>query len=69
MPHKNDFSVQCAGAAYLFSQAGASWGQVDYLKSAKSIVNGRYGQNVSLSGNGGTLLIGAPGENAAYVYE
>jgi hypothetical protein len=67
MPHKNDSTLYSSGAAYLFFQEGTTWIQADYLKSDKPVVNGLYGMSVSLSANGGTLLV--TGENQDYLYE
>lgn len=59
-----------AGAAYVFSEAGASWKQVAVLKGSNTVAGDYFGWSVAVSGT--TALIGAYGHQAsagrAYVF-
>ncbi|MEK7702958.1 MAG: integrin [Nitrospirota bacterium] len=70
-----DSSVDDAGAVYLFTRTGTSsevWSQEAYIKasntesdpSAATSTLDQFGSAVSLSGDGTTLGIGAPGEDS-----
>jgi len=53
-----------SGAVYVFARSGEDWRQEAYLKASNS--RGRlFGQAVSLSADGNSLVVGAPGENSA----
>lgn len=63
-----------AGAAYLFTRSGTAWTQVEKLVSENPTDVGGFGSAVSVTG--GTVVIGAPTEDApewesgvAYVFE
>jgi len=64
-----------AGAAYIFTRTGINWVQTAYIKASNSGVDDNFG-TLSLSGDGNTLVVGAPGEDetasnsgAVYVFE
>ena len=62
---ESDNSADGAGAVYLFSRNGSSWSQQAYIKASNTDVRDYFGQSVALSADGGTLAVGAYGENSA----
>jgi hypothetical protein len=50
------------GAVYVFNRGDRIWGQQAYLKPSSTYLNTMFGKSVSLSGDGNTLAIGAPGD-------
>lgn len=50
------------GAVYVFTRAEKIWSQQAYLKPAATFLNTAFGGSVDLSGDGNTLVIGAPGD-------
>jgi trimeric autotransporter adhesin len=59
-----DNSLVHAGAVYVFTRTGSSWGQQAYVKASNSGENDYFGRAVSLSGDGNTLAVGAWGEDS-----
>ena len=59
-----DDLADSAGAVYVFSRSGGSWFQQAYVKASNTEANDRFGESVSLSGDGNTLAVGAYGENS-----
>ncbi len=58
-----------SGAAYVFkrNQGGAdAWGQVTKLSASDAADNMQFGYSVSISGD--TVIVGAPGSTAAYIF-
>ena len=53
-----------AGATYLFARNSGVWVQMNRLVSTIRDDGDRFGESVSLSPDGGTLAIGAPGEDS-----
>ena len=58
-------SASDAGAAYLFTRAGATWAQRSYVKSSNAEFADRFGDGGALSADGATLAVGAPLEDSA----
>lgn len=59
-----------AGAVYVFAREGDTWAQQAYLKGSGA--SGNFGNDVSISANGSTIVVGqpfAPVAGAAYVFE
>ena len=59
-----------AGAVYTFKRSGTSWSQEDRLQVVSSSKD-RFGASVSISGDGNTAVVGAPGvyiTGAAYIF-
>lgn len=54
-----------SGAAYVFVRSAGSWSQQAYMKASNTQADDRFGASVALSGDGSTLLVGAPWEDAA----
>ncbi|MDQ3295877.1 MAG: FG-GAP repeat protein, partial [Myxococcota bacterium] len=67
-----DNSMTDAGATWVFRIDANVWTQQVYLKAASPQPRARFGTSVAMSGNGATVVIGAPGEDsgagAAYLY-
>jgi hypothetical protein len=78
--------VNCAadsGAVYVYTRSGTAWSQQHYIKASNTGALDRFGWSVALSGDGGTLAVGAhledgvggdeggntaPNAGAVYVY-
>jgi hypothetical protein len=60
----NDNAVS-SGAVYVFTRAGTTWTQQAYVKAANAQAGDLFGQNLALSFDGGTLAVGATGEDSA----
>jgi hypothetical protein len=75
---QEDDTAQDAGAAYLFTRHAGSWRQHAYIKAANAEAWDEFGVSVALSGDGRTMVVGAPMEaghenatpqaGAAYVF-
>jgi hypothetical protein len=57
----NDCVRQPCGVVFVYARAGDSWNLVDKLRASNPSVQ-KFGSAISLSPDGGTALIGAPGE-------
>jgi trimeric autotransporter adhesin len=53
-----------SGAVYVFARNGAAWSQQAYFKAFNKDPTDWFGYSVAMSGNGNTLLVGAPGEDS-----
>ena len=53
-----------AGAVYVFARVGTTWSQQAYLKASNAGSGDGFGMSVSLSGDGSTLVVGAPFEDS-----
>jgi hypothetical protein len=60
-----DESASGAGAVYVFTRSGTAWSQQAYIKGSNTEADDRFGYSVALSGDGGTLAVGAIGEDSA----
>jgi hypothetical protein len=60
--NQNDNSAPRAGAVYVFARTSSSWTQDGYIKPMIPTGGAKFGTSVALSGNGSTLVVGAPGE-------
>lgn len=63
--------VANSGAVYVFTRSAEIWSQRDYVKASNALVfdhsiyaNNLFGSTVALSGDGGTLAVGASGEGS-----
>lgn len=62
----SDTSAPRAGAAYVFERNRQNvWVQTAYLKPKFPDAHDYFGQSISISGNGSTIVIGAPGNDSA----
>jgi hypothetical protein len=59
-----DDSASLAGAVYIFARTGATWSQQAYIKASNADGGDAFGSAVSLSNDGSTLAVGAPGESS-----
>jgi len=64
-----------SGAVYVFTRSGGNWTQQAYIKASNTANADNFGRSLALSGNGDTLIVGAPntddgGSNtgSAYVF-
>jgi len=53
-----------SGAVYVFARSGSSWSQQAYVKASNTGVGDRFGSDLSLSADGGTLVVGAVFEDS-----
>ncbi len=60
---QDDDSAVDAGAVYLFTRTGTTWAQEAYIKSTYNEAFDEFGNSVALSADGGTLVVGARGED------
>ncbi|HWV13828.1 MAG TPA: hypothetical protein VN030_00240 [Cellvibrio sp.] len=51
------------GAIYIFKRAAGTWAQQTYIKPHNASLNGFFGSNISLSGDGKTLAVGSKSDN------
>jgi hypothetical protein len=63
------------GAAYIFTRSGTSWPEQAKIQASDKEYNDWFGYSVSLSADGNTAIVGAPGEDtgagnagAAYIF-
>jgi hypothetical protein len=63
--NENDNSAEDAGAVYVFSRIGNAWMQQAYVKASNTDPRDYFGNSVSLSADGDTLVVGAPYEESA----
>ena len=61
---ESDNSLADSGAVYLFNRDGSTWSQLDYLKADNAGAQDQFGYAVALSGDGRTLVVGAPTEDS-----
>jgi hypothetical protein len=62
---QSDETARGAGAAYLLMRdAGGGWRQQAYIKASNTEQGDGFGASVSLSGNGLTIVVGAPPEDS-----
>ena len=55
-----------AGAAYVYSRLPGSWQLEAFVKAPNASVDDLFGSDLALSGDGGTLAVGAPREDSSY---
>ena len=61
---QQDNSKGASGAVYLFSRSSTVWSQSAYLKASNPDIQDRFGYALAFSGDGGTLAVGADGEQS-----
>jgi hypothetical protein len=61
---QNNTSAIWAGAVYVFTRTSGSWVQDVYLKASNTDAFNQFGSSISLSSDGTTLAVGAPGEDS-----
>ena len=60
----NDNAGNDTGAVYVFEYIDSNWQQTAYLKAHNAASEDKFGRSLALSGDGSTLVIGAPGEDS-----
>tara|TARA_R100000951_G_C2520762_1_gene143338 strand:- start:43 stop:549 length:507 start_codon:yes stop_codon:yes gene_type:complete len=78
-PDRNENSVTDPGAVYVFERDGSTWTQRSKLLTSSPDASDKFGEEVSISGDGSFVVGTAPGDDgsgntinqsgAAYVYE
>src|SRR5499427_1993298 len=63
--NQTDTSLYSAGAVYVFARTNNAWSQQAYIKASNPGQSDHFGFVVSLSQNGNTLAVSAPGEKSA----
>ncbi len=63
--NQNDTSLYNAGAVYVFVRRNNAWTQQAYIKASNPGQSDKFGFVVSLSQDGNTLAVSAPGEHSA----
>jgi hypothetical protein len=63
-PQANDLADR-AGAAYVFTRAGAGWSQLEYVKASNTEAVDLFGRSLALSADGAMLVVGAEGEDSS----
>ena len=63
--NQTDTSLYSAGAVYVFVRTNNAWSQQAYIKASNPGQSDHFGFVVSLSQNGNTLAVSAPGEKSA----
>ena len=66
--NQGDNSIDNAGAVYVYTRQEADWSQQAYIKASNTggVLDGdQFGHDVSLSGDGNTLAVGAISEDSA----
>src|SRR3989454_9894418 len=63
--NQNDNSIYSAGAVYVFVRRNNAWSQQAYIKASNAGQSDKFGFVVSLSQDGNTLAVSAPGEGSA----
>lgn len=58
-------SASSAGAVYVYVRDAGTWTQRAYLKATNAAANDLFGTGIALSGDGGTLVVGAAYEDSA----
>jgi hypothetical protein len=61
----DDPIVSAYGAVYVFIRSGDDWSQQAYVKASNTGARDFFGAAVSLSADGNTLAVGAPGEGSS----
>lgn len=64
-PYEDDASAPLSGAVYMLQRAGNAWQFRRYLKAGNANASDWFGYALALSADGGTLAVGAVGEDSA----
>lgn len=59
--------MMTAGAVYIYTWSTSGWAFQSYLKASTPGMGDQFGMDLSLSGDGNTLVVGAPGEDSCAV--
>ena len=62
-----DTSMPASGAVYVFRRSGSNWSQQAYIKASNTDELDSFGESLGISGNGNTLVVGAPIERSGAV--
>jgi trimeric autotransporter adhesin len=53
-----------SGVVFVFRRSGSTWTQQSYIKPSNTKWSGAFGQSVAISRDGGTIAVGATGDNS-----
>ena len=56
-------TINDSGAVYVFTKSNNVWQQEAYIKASNTGADDHFGSSISLSGDGNTLVVGAPNED------
>ncbi|RLA06568.1 MAG: hypothetical protein DRQ51_09060, partial [Gammaproteobacteria bacterium] len=62
--NQSDNSASDAGAVYVFTRAGITWTQQNYIKASNTGAGDSFGLSMTLSSDGSTLAVGSDGEDS-----
>jgi hypothetical protein len=63
--HADPTGANASGSVYVFSRSGTTWTEQAYLRASNLGQDDQFGMSVALSGDGNTLLVGAPWESSS----
>lgn len=66
---QSDNSADHAGAVYIFNRSNDSWSQHAYIKASNASEGHYFGKEISLSGNGDFLAVGAHRESSSSMFD
>jgi hypothetical protein len=61
--YNEDTTASNAGSAYIFTRSGTSWTQQAKIQASDAQATDYFGYNVSISGDGDTVIVGSYGED------
>jgi hypothetical protein len=62
-----DNNATDSGAVYMFVRSGTTWTQQAYIKASNTNTGDNFGTAIALSADGGTLAVGAVGEDSTAI--
>ena len=70
--YAEDTGFDNAGAVYIFTRTGTTWTERDMIQPSDVAINDRFGEDLSISPDGTTIIVGTPNKNsaagAAYIF-
>ena len=63
--HADSTGANFAGSVYVYSRTGTTWSEQEYLQASNLGQDDQFGLSLALSGDGNTLLVGAPYESSS----
>jgi len=62
--HADSTGANLSGSVYVYSRAGTTWSEQAYLRASNLGQDDQFGLSLAISGDGNTLLVGAPYESS-----
>jgi hypothetical protein len=66
--YNEDTTASNAGSAYIFTRSGTSWSQQAKIQASDAQATDYFGYNVSISGDGDTVIVGSYGEDTTATF-